>query len=137
MDAGYAKALQPLPLYDKAKASTHPPYGEGGKEREAVVYFPSCINQTMGLAKKSPVEQPLVNKMVSLLQKAGYEIIFPKDMDKLCCGTIWESKGMLDIADRKTAELRPHFGKPANKANTPSSVTKALVCTACANVSRK
>ena len=44
----------------------------------------------MGLAKKSPVEQPLVNKMVSLLQKAGYEIIFPKDMDKLCCGTIWK-----------------------------------------------
>ncbi len=52
------KPFQPLPLYDKAKASTHPPYGEGGKEREAVVYFPSCINQTMGLAKKSPVEQP-------------------------------------------------------------------------------
>ncbi len=42
---------------------------------------------------------------MSLLQKAGYEIIFPKDMDKLCCGTIWESKGMLDIADRNTAEL--------------------------------
>ena len=96
---------KPLRPYNKAKVTTPPPYGKGGKEREAVVYFPSCINQTMGLAKKSPVEQPLVNKMVSLLQKADYEIIFPKDMDKLCCGTIWESKGMLDIADRKTAEL--------------------------------
>lgn len=62
---------------------------------DKVVYFPSCINQTMGLPKKSPVEQPLVNKMISLLQKGGYEVIFPKDMDKLCCGTIWESKGML------------------------------------------
>ena len=96
---------KPLRPYNKAKVTTPPPYGKGGKEREAVVYFPSCINQTMGLAKKSPVEQPLVNKMVSLLQKADYEIIFPKDMDKLCCGTIWESKGMLDIADRKTADL--------------------------------
>jgi D-lactate dehydrogenase len=26
-------------------------------------------------------------------------------MDNLCCGTIWESKGMPDIADQKSAEL--------------------------------
>ena len=26
-------------------------------------------------------------------------------MDRLCCGTIWESKGMPETADRKTAEL--------------------------------
>jgi len=26
-------------------------------------------------------------------------------MERLCCDTIWESKGMADIADRKTAEL--------------------------------
>jgi D-lactate dehydrogenase len=70
-----------------------------------VVYLPSCINQTMGKEKKSPEKQPLVNRMVSLLHKAGYEVIFPKNMDKLCCGTIWESKGLPDIADRKTAEL--------------------------------
>ncbi|ADV42426.1 FAD-binding and (Fe-S)-binding domain-containing protein [Bacteroides helcogenes] len=70
-----------------------------------VVYFPSCINQTMGQARKSPAEQPLARKMLSLLQKAGYEVILPKNMERLCCGTIWESKGMPDIADRKTEEL--------------------------------
>jgi D-lactate dehydrogenase len=70
-----------------------------------VVYFPSCINQSMGLARKSPVRRPLVEEMCALLHKANYEVIFPKDMNKLCCGTIWESKGMPDIADRKTAEL--------------------------------
>ena len=100
-----------------------------------VVYFPSCINQTMGLAKKSPVEQPLVNKMVSLLQKAGYEIIFPKDMDKLCCGTIWESKGMLDIADRKTAELRPHLGS-SEQGNT-RLCDQSPCLHACANVQER
>ena len=73
----------------------------------------------MGLAKKSPVEQSLVNKMVSLLQKAGYEIIFPKDMDKLCCGTIWESKGMLDIADRKTAELEAALWEASEQGKYP------------------
>lgn len=84
-----------------------------------VVYFPSCINQTMGLPKKSPVEQPLVNKMISLLQKAGYEVIFPKNMDKLCCGTIWESKGMLDIADRKTAELEAALWEASEQGRYP------------------
>lgn len=84
-----------------------------------VVYFPSCINQTMGLPKESPVEQPIVNKMVSLLQKAGYEIIFPEKMEQLCCGTIWESKGMLDIADRKTAELETALWKASDSGKYP------------------
>ncbi len=70
-----------------------------------VVYFPSCINQSMGVAKGAPNNTPLTEKMTGLLQKAGYEVIFPDNMDKLCCGTIWESKGMPDIADAKTAEL--------------------------------
>ena len=70
-----------------------------------VVYFPSCINQTMGLSKGSPVENSLVVEMVKLCSKAGYQVIFPEGIEKLCCGTIWESKGMLDIADRKTEEL--------------------------------
>lgn len=86
---------------------------------DKVVYFPSCINQTMGLPKKSPVEQPLVNKMISLLQKAGYEVIFPKEMEKLCCGTIWESKGMPDIADRKTAELEAALWEASEQGKYP------------------
>ncbi len=70
-----------------------------------VVYFPSCINQTMGLSKGSPVKNTLVDEMVQLCHKAGYEVIFPEGLGKMCCGTIWESKGMLDIADEKTTEL--------------------------------
>ena len=84
-----------------------------------VVYFPSCINQTMGLARKSPVEQPLVSKMMSLLHKAGYEVIFPEQMDQLCCGTIWESKGMPDIADRKSAELEAALWRASEEGRYP------------------
>ena len=67
-----------------------------------VVYFPSCINQRMGAA---PGERPVVEETVELLGKAGYEVVFPEGMQNLCCGTIWESKGLPDVADRKTAEL--------------------------------
>ncbi|NLF81434.1 MAG: FAD-binding oxidoreductase [Bacteroidales bacterium] len=75
------------------------------QEKDTVVYFPSCINQSMGVAKGVPDNTPLTEKMVHLLQKAGYKVVFPDNMDKLCCGTIWESKGMPHIADEKTAEL--------------------------------
>ena len=73
----------------------------------------------MGLPRKSPEEMALVNKMVSLLNKAGYEIIFPKEMEKLCCGTIWESKGMMDIANRKSKELEDALWKASEKGKYP------------------
>jgi len=70
-----------------------------------VVYFSSCLNQMMGVSQDDPDKTPLIHKMVSFLNKAGYEVIFPERMQSLCCGTIWESKGMPDIADQKSDEL--------------------------------
>lgn len=70
-----------------------------------MVYFPSCINQTMGLSKGAPVKNSVVDEMVQLIHKAGYEVIFPTGMQEMCCGQIWESKGMMDIADQKSGEL--------------------------------
>jgi len=84
-----------------------------------VVYFPSCINQTMGVEKKSPYQTPLVDKMEGLLRKAGYEVIYPKGMEKMCCGTIWESKGMPDIADSKTAELARALWEASERGRYP------------------
>ena len=84
-----------------------------------VVYFPSCINQTMGLAKGAPVKSSLVDATCKLINKAGYEVIFPEGMKKMCCGQIWESKGMLDIADRKSAELEEALWKASNEGRYP------------------
>ena len=84
-----------------------------------VVYFPSCINQTMGLAKGSPVKHTLIDEMVLLCAKAGYQVIFPEGLEKMCCGTIWESKGMLDIADRKTAELDEALWQASEQGKYP------------------
>ncbi|MBR2235427.1 MAG: FAD-binding oxidoreductase [Prevotella sp.] len=84
-----------------------------------VVYFPSCINQTMGLSKEAPVERPLVDELCQLLHKAGYEVIFPEGMERMCCGQIWESKGMLDIADRKSGELEQALWKASQEGRYP------------------
>ena len=89
------------------------------KEDLKVVYFPSCINQTMGLAKEAPVKHALVDEVIQLMAKAGYEVIFPEGMEKMCCGQIWESKGMLDIADRKSAELEAALWKASEQGKYP------------------
>jgi len=96
-----------------------PPSPPAAPETPKVVYFPSCINQTMGLEKASPEKRPLVNEMIALSHKAGYEVVFPKNMDNLCCGTIWESKGMPDIADRKSAELEAALYEASENGKYP------------------
>jgi D-lactate dehydrogenase len=84
-----------------------------------VVYFPSCLNQMMGTSHNDPEQVPLTRKMLSFLNKAGYEVIFPEKMNKLCCGTIWESKGMPDIADYKSGELEKALLKATNNGKYP------------------
>lgn len=84
-----------------------------------VVYFPSCFNQMMGLPKGAAQQRPLVDETIDLLHKAGYEVIFPKDREKLCCGTIWESKGMPDIAERKVRELEEALWEASEQGRWP------------------
>lgn len=70
-----------------------------------VVYFPSCIARSMGAAKDDPVDSSVPDVTIRVLEKAGYGIIFPANMKKLCCGTPWESKGFVETADKKSSEL--------------------------------
>lgn len=100
-----------------------------------VVYFPSCINQTMGLARKSPVEQALVNKMVALLHKAGYEVIYPKTWKNYVAVPFGKVKVCWTLPTVRHASWKTPYGKPVNKVATPYCATKAHVCTACARPS--
>lgn len=85
-----------------------------------VVYFPSCINRTMGVGENAPKGlEPLPDVFVRLCHKAGYEVIFPSDMSGLCCGMIWESKGMPDLADAKTAELEAALAVASEAGRIP------------------
>lgn len=84
-----------------------------------VVYFPSCIAQTMGPAKGDPYKQPLHIVTQNLLEKAGYEVIFPEKMNSLCCGTPWESKGFIEHADQKSSELEDALYKASEQGKYP------------------
>ncbi len=96
----------------KSAIATPPATGD-----RKVVYFPSCLNQTMGRGKG--VDTDLVDTVVSFLSRAGWQVIFPKDMKRLCCGMIWASKGMPDIADTKAAQLEEALLQASNNGEWP------------------
>jgi D-lactate dehydrogenase len=76
----------------------------GRRGPNAAVYFPSCINRTMGPARGSETVS-LTHKTEKLLQKAGLDVIYPERMNRLCCGMPFASKGMNTAAADKAREL--------------------------------
>ncbi len=41
----------------------------------------------------------------SLLQKGGFEIIYPENLNNLCCGMAFSSKGYTEAGEKKSEEL--------------------------------
>ncbi len=70
-----------------------------------VVYFPSCINRSMGVSGDYNDDIQLTQKMVQLLVRGGYEIIYPENLNDLCCGMAFSSKGYFDAAEKKSLQL--------------------------------
>jgi len=87
--------------------------------KPSVVYFPSCINRTFGLPKNTNEIESLTTVIHKLLLKAGYNIIYPNNINNLCCGMPFESKGFFEEADKKSNELLNELIKSANNYEFP------------------
>lgn len=75
------------------------------KDGQPVVYFPSCVARTMGPARGDPDQDPLMIVTERVLAKGGYRVIYPPDMQSLCCGMPFSSKGFVRVGNQKAAEL--------------------------------
>lgn len=85
-----------------------------------VVYFPSCASRAMGGPSREEISRADLPETTSvLLKKSGYEIIYPENLDKLCCGQAFESKGFMAEADKKAAELSESFLKASKNGEIP------------------
>jgi len=73
-------------------------------ERPKVVYFPSCASRNMGPSIMDKDQRPLTEVTLSLLTKAGFEVINP-DFSGQCCGMPFKSKGMFEQAESKRDDL--------------------------------
>src|SRR5450759_3151916 len=84
-----------------------------------VVYFPSCIKRSMGVSKDHNKEVQLTEKMVELLHKGGFEPIYPENLNNLCCGMAFSSKGYTEAGEKKSDELEAALLKASRNGEYP------------------
>ncbi len=58
------------------------------------IYFVSCITRVMGADKEN--KKSLIETVLSVSKKAGYNIMIPTDIKGNCCGQPFSSKGFAD-----------------------------------------
>ncbi|WP_035075154.1 FAD-binding and (Fe-S)-binding domain-containing protein [Maridesulfovibrio zosterae] len=104
----------------KLRGGSSTPPSKAKTSEQKVVYFPSCAVRTMGYdVDDGPGQKPLMDAAVELLNRAGYEVIFPEDMKNLCCGKAFETKGLSEEADRKSDELSKALLKATENGRWP------------------
>lgn len=89
------------------------------EERLEVVYFASCVSRTMGPARNDSEKESLPTKTEALLEKAGYRVIYPRDLSNLCCGQPFESKGLKDVADTKLKQVESALAEASRNGELP------------------
>lgn len=87
--------------------------------KEKVVYFPSCAARNMGTEKNAKDDRPLAEVTISLLQKAGYDVVLPESVNSQCCGMPYRSKGFVETANSKMASLQDALWKASEQGKYP------------------
>lgn len=95
------RGAAPLNMTPKQPAAAAAPSGIPLK----VVYMPACVTRIMGPACGDDVQQSVHEALLSLFDKAGYEVIYPEGLNSSCCGMMFNSRGFKGTAAAKGAKL--------------------------------
>ncbi|MCP9758473.1 FAD-binding oxidoreductase [Aquitalea sp. S1-19] len=93
-----------------------------------VVYLPSCLTRTFVPSGAAPDARPVNQVVASVLEKAGYALLYPSDLGNLCCGTPFHSKGAMDAAEAKRMEVEAALLLASDNGRWPVIVDNG-VCT--------
>ncbi len=84
---------------------------------DPVVYFPTCGGRIFGPADSA--DKQLGDVVQEVLVRAGYAPILPEGFDKLCCGQMLASKGMLEEAEDMSNVLEAALLKASDNGRIP------------------
>ncbi|MHA3885457.1 FAD-binding and (Fe-S)-binding domain-containing protein [Stutzerimonas degradans] len=104
-NASKGRVPQWTPATPQPLQRLHLPKPPTGDERPRVVYLAACVSRAMGPAARDQEQEPLLDKTRSLLEKAGYLVVFPDELNDLCCGQPFASKGYAEQGERKRQEM--------------------------------
>jgi glycerol-3-phosphate dehydrogenase subunit C len=85
-----------------------------------VVYFPSCINRSMGKNSFQNADDLQLTALThQLLTRAGFSIIYPKAIDSHCCGMPFSSKGFAEANHTQSQALESALLKASENGKYP------------------
>jgi D-lactate dehydrogenase len=74
-------------------------------QKNKIIYVAACGTRTWGTQQQAKDHRNLDEVIVSLLEKAGYQVIIPENINQLCCGLPFSSKGFEQQAKKKSLQL--------------------------------
>jgi len=77
------------------------------------IYWPSCVSQVMGPAKKDPQQITQAQVMSLLAERAGLNMLVPPNLESFCCGQPFASKGFPEQAEQSRHKLIEHLSQYA------------------------
>ncbi|WP_324650257.1 FAD-binding and (Fe-S)-binding domain-containing protein [Georgenia sp. H159] len=128
-----APTAELLPGADQPSAPTaalfpaavrHVAAGPGDHE---AVFFPACIGSLFA-PEDGPSALGAGGAFVALCQRAGVRLAVPAGIDGLCCGTVWESKGLTAGAAAMAARVAASVWELTDGGRLPL-VCDATSCT--------
>jgi D-lactate dehydrogenase len=124
-----------LPLWTPSLTSgaSFKPTIQSRPDAPKVVYFSSCINRSLANPKPQDGEKSIHEVFITLLERAGYEVVIPKGVGELCCGQAFLSKGYVETGKRKNKELEDALRAASKNGSYP------ILCdmTSCAKTTRE
>jgi len=105
------------PALPRAAAALTPP-AVAPAGTDTVIYFPSCATRTMG-AQRGDDAEPVPQSVARLFGKAGFAVVTPRGLPELCCGQPFESRGFIEAANRKSAELEAALRAALGTSTSP------------------
>ena len=98
------------PFMPRANAYKFADKGEDLAQK--VVYFTACINRVFAPSKKCDDTRALQEVVESLCAKAGVGVIYPKNIQKMCCGKMFEDYA--PIKEQNLAFLEKELSEATN-----------------------
>jgi D-lactate dehydrogenase len=95
------------------------PQPRASHRAERMVYFPSCAARSMGAQRGQDDAEMLPVVAERLFDRAGFDVVYPDRLAGLCCGQPFESKGLTDAANLKSAELEAVLSAASEQGRWP------------------
>ena len=84
-----------------------------------MVYFATCVSRSMGPARGDSETAAIHDKVMSVLAKAGYDVVLPADLGAACCGLVFDSRGLPAQGETQLRALEATLAAASERGRHP------------------